>query len=255
MTGIYKIENKINGKVYIGKSKNIKKRWTGHICELNKNYHHNIHLQSAWNKYGEDNFIFEVLEECTEDVLSEKEIYYIGLYNSTNDLYGYNLAKGGEGGNNLKNRLSEEEYKEYKEYVGKKISESFPRGEDHFYAKLTEIQVIEIINKLQSGMKPKNIARMYNVSTNTIQDIKMHRTWKHLTKDIVFNNANNANYKRNIDNWRRNIEQLKKDGTYIHTYTDANEASVVTGIPVKQIYNVCCGSKKSCHGYIFRYST
>lgn len=245
MIGIYKIENKINGKVYIGKSKDIEKRWKEHRCELNKNYHHNKHLQSAWNKYGENNFSFAVIEECTEDILNKKEIYYIGFFNSTNDLYGYNLAQGGEGGNNLKNTLSEKEYKEYLKNVGKKISESFPRGENHFSAKLTEKQVIEIIQKLQSGMCPKNIAITYNVSTNTIYDIKAYRTWKHLTKDVVFNFKNNRN---------KNINQFKKDGTYITTYNNVNEASNATGVPIKQIYNVCSGSKKSCYGYIFKYS-
>lgn len=47
MVGIYKIENKVNGKVYIGQSIDIKIRWYNHRKELNGNRHHNEHLQNA----------------------------------------------------------------------------------------------------------------------------------------------------------------------------------------------------------------
>lgn len=50
ISGIYKITNLVNNKVYIGQSVNIRKRWNQHVLELNKNIHPNIYLQSAWNK-------------------------------------------------------------------------------------------------------------------------------------------------------------------------------------------------------------
>ena len=93
MIGIYKIENLINGKVYIGKSKNIENRWRTHKKELNNNSHCNKHLQNAWNKYGKENFKFEVIEECSMDLLDKQEIYWISEYNSNC----YNLTKGGDG--------------------------------------------------------------------------------------------------------------------------------------------------------------
>ena len=54
--GIYKITNKINNKIYIGSSYSISKRISEHKYQLRRNSHPNIHLQSSWNKYGEDNF-------------------------------------------------------------------------------------------------------------------------------------------------------------------------------------------------------
>lgn len=51
--GIYYITNTINGKFYVGSSKNIKKRWARHIRDLNNNNHHNIYLQRSCNKYGD----------------------------------------------------------------------------------------------------------------------------------------------------------------------------------------------------------
>ena len=89
------IKNNINNKSYIGQSINIENRWTHHKSELNNNRHINDYLQNAWNKYGEDNFSFIVIEECKESELNEKEIYYINKYNSMNN--GYNLCEGGNG--------------------------------------------------------------------------------------------------------------------------------------------------------------
>ena len=110
MIGIYRIENLVNHKCYIGKSKDIKERWTMHRWELNNNSHCNKHLQSAWNLYGSENFEFSVLEECDLDSLSEKEISYIAKYNSFSS--GYNLTTGGEGGTG--HSLSEE----MKQWIG-----------------------------------------------------------------------------------------------------------------------------------------
>ena len=95
MCGIYMIKNNINGKVYIGQSKNIYERWTKHKTELNANRHVNKHLQGAWNKYGSNAFSFLIVEECLEYELNQKEQYYIKFYNSFDT--GYNLDKGGKG--------------------------------------------------------------------------------------------------------------------------------------------------------------
>ena len=91
--GIYIIENIINKKVYIGQSKNILLRLSNHKYELCNNKHGNSYLQRTWNKYGEENFTFEILCECTPEELNEKEIYFIDLHCSFE--YGYNRTKGG----------------------------------------------------------------------------------------------------------------------------------------------------------------
>ena len=95
MIGIYKIENKVNGKVYVGQSVNIETRWKNHRCELNRGTHYNDYLQRSWNKYGADNFDFSVIEECEQCELNDKEIYWIDLYHSCESEYGYNSQLGG----------------------------------------------------------------------------------------------------------------------------------------------------------------
>jgi len=95
MCGIYCIENIVNNKRYIGQSVDIEQRWDRHKRSLNGGYHHNSHLQRAWDFYGEDNFKFYVLDECEHDKLNELESYYITLYDSMNEAFGYNLESGG----------------------------------------------------------------------------------------------------------------------------------------------------------------
>jgi len=60
---IYKIRNLVNEKFYVGSTVNMKVRFREHRKQLRGNRHHSKHLQAAWNKYGEEKFIFEVVEQ------------------------------------------------------------------------------------------------------------------------------------------------------------------------------------------------
>ena len=95
--GIYCIENIVNDKKYIGQSVDIIHRFYEHKSDLNANKHYNTHLQNAWNKYGKDNFIFYVIEECVLNMLDEREKYYIKLFGSNMLEFGYNKNSGGKG--------------------------------------------------------------------------------------------------------------------------------------------------------------
>ncbi len=90
--GIYQIQNMINNKVYIGSTKYFYGRFKRHENDLLSNKHDNSHLQRAWNKYGEDNFEFNVIEIVdNEDDLLSREQYWIDNFNSSNRDYGYNI--------------------------------------------------------------------------------------------------------------------------------------------------------------------
>jgi len=73
--GIYKI--KIHDKEYIGSSTNIGYRLKHHLWSLKNHKHHNLTMQNLYNKYGIDSIYFCIIEECNEDVLIEKETFYI----------------------------------------------------------------------------------------------------------------------------------------------------------------------------------
>lgn len=90
--GIYKITNKQNEKFYIGSSVNIEMRWYAHKSYLRRNIHSNPHLQNAWNKYGEENFIFSILIETDEDSLLDKEQEFIDETKCCDKNFGYNKA-------------------------------------------------------------------------------------------------------------------------------------------------------------------
>ena len=82
---IYKIQNILNGKCYIGSTINIDERKKYHFWQLKNNRHHSIVLQRAYNKYGIDNFLFEVIKEVDYENILDKEQSLIDLkgdYNS-----------------------------------------------------------------------------------------------------------------------------------------------------------------------------
>lgn len=97
MVGIYKIENKINGKVYIGQSVNIERRWKDHktVYTCKKDHTYNYPLYKAFRKYGIKNFAFDVIEECKPSELNNLEKFWVDYYDSYTK--GYNQTLGGYG--------------------------------------------------------------------------------------------------------------------------------------------------------------
>ena len=86
--GIYKIENLLNGKIYIGQSMHIEMRWSEHCRASNQN---KSLISKAISEYGKENFSFQILEECLPEKLTELETEYIFKYNSFEPI-GYNVA-------------------------------------------------------------------------------------------------------------------------------------------------------------------
>lgn len=93
MTGIYKITCTGNNKVYVGQSVAIKRRWREHQKALKNGSHYNKYLQRAYDKYGEQSFVYEILEQCPSSKLNEREAFYIYFFNSFKD--GFNCDLGG----------------------------------------------------------------------------------------------------------------------------------------------------------------
>lgn len=92
--GIYKIINTVNNHLYVGSSKNLKHRKGQHFSTLKHNKHRNYHLQCAYNKYGGENFIFEIIEiievevSILQDTLLKREQYWIDTLHPE-----YNIAQ------------------------------------------------------------------------------------------------------------------------------------------------------------------
>ena len=157
-TGIYKITCLSNNKIYVGSAfgtKNSSKkrngfyrRWEEHIKSLRENNHHNKHLQSAWNKYSENSFEFEIIEICDLADAIDKEVYYIKLFKAADHNFGFNMLDGHLGN-----------YKKHTEEHNRKISNSL-KGKE---------RPLEIVKKWSNEVQQFNekmelIATYYSMS-------------------------------------------------------------------------------------------
>ena len=163
MTGIYKITNLITNMSYIGQSLNIKKRWNEEkrraFLKNDKSY--NYPLSKAFRKYGLKNFSFEILEECSQDLLNEKEKFYISKYNTFYN--GYNQTLGG----------------------------------DNAIIKPKE-NIIGIIQDLENtDMLHREIAEKWNISIEMVQGINTGRYWYQENKNYPLQKQH-KNYSQNV---------------------------------------------------------
>ncbi len=105
MKCVYLIINLINNKKYIGSTCNYARRKREHLWMLRNNKHKNPHLQLAYNKYGEDNFIFSVLEKIEDNrTIYEVEQLYLDKYKTYNKKIGYNICREATSPNNEKSK-------------------------------------------------------------------------------------------------------------------------------------------------------
>jgi group I intron endonuclease len=93
---VYKIVNQCNGKIYIGSSSGVEQRLRKHKSDLQLGVHHNKHLQRAWNKYGSENFTFEILEKVDDenDLLVIEQLWIDACRSSDIEVYNIALKAG-----------------------------------------------------------------------------------------------------------------------------------------------------------------
>lgn len=139
ITGIYKITNQTNDKVYVGKSVDVLTRWKQHQDSLMKQQHFNQHLQNSWNNHGEESFKFEVLEKCEREQLKYREIFWMKYYKSLNAKYGYNI-------------VDEEKSKKYT------YESNLVKGVNRVYQLDKDDNVISIFDSIHSAAKVLGIS-------------------------------------------------------------------------------------------------
>jgi len=185
--GIYKIKNITNNKVYIGSSVNIHKRWEEHKTKLRNNKHHSYKLQRAWNKYGQDNFIFETIDIFNGEIkeLRELEQDYLDLFKSYDFKYGYNVSESSITPN-------PQPPTEYKDIVdGKFLISKEEFDEVIYYLCNTKIPIPKILEI--TGVQYRTIYQIYFKEnyTNVVKDMKfLQRTnsgeeqWKSILTEV-----------------------------------------------------------------------
>lgn len=228
--GIYKITCLENKKVYIGQSTDIIKRKYGHFATLRMKSHRNEHLQRAFNKYGEDKFTFEILEECTFEELDDKEEYYMKVYNSLNKKYGFNIKIT----EHKKYRHSEETRKKISQiHKGKKKSEETRKKMSEAAKKrVISPESIKKMSETKKGKKQgeeNNWAKISNKQAEEILKFLMKKESLTLSMgeiaskfkvpyDIVVNLKNNKSYKEILKEHR---EQIKSDYNNFNVHSNS----------------------------------
>lgn len=160
MVCIYKIENMVTGKIYIGQTVDYEKRKNSHINDLRSNRHGNSYLQNSWNKYGENSFEFTVVVECAMEHLDDLEIQYIRQL-GTLAPNGYNMTKGGDGVRGLK-WSSESRAAKSLAMKGKNV------GKDaHFYGKTFTLETLEKMRESTTNLWKNEDYRRRQVIAHT----------------------------------------------------------------------------------------
>ena len=214
--GIYKITNLINSKLYIGKSKDIENRYKKHLTQLKHNNHINKHFQNSFNKYGEDNFLYEIIEECELNLLNDKEKYWINYYDCSNPLFGYNKTKGGDGliaTDEIKSKIS-------KSLLGVKHSEE---------------------RKLNQSKS--HIGLILSEETKEKQSISQTKR---------FQDKNEIN-KHRIAMSKKSVIQYDLNNNFIQEFISIREAERITGVNSSSISRVCNNERKTTGKFIWKY--
>ena len=246
LCGIYKITNIVNGKVYIGQSINIKLRWKDHINTLNRKDSHSILLQRAWDKYKEENFTFEILELCSEDMLDEIETKYIELYDAQNN--GYNIEPGGNSNKHLsddtKQKIREARLgRRHTEETCKKMSESRMGKNNGMYGRNHTEESKQKISKAKKGKpghpcseKQKEAARRANTGKIVSEETRKKMSEAKKGNIPIHKNLNSVY-----------CVELNK------VFENPSYAGKELKISSSNIIQCCEGKRKTCGGYHWVY--
>lgn len=256
---IYMYTNKINGKRYVGQTKDFDRRHKEHTM----NSRNKTPIDNAFNKYGEDNFIITILKEniYTQCLMNLWECYYIEKYNTlSNNKHGYNLSSGGSNGNVFIGK-SDEELNEWKNKIsksnkGKKANnetkqkmsniqkERFKNKENHpMYGKHHSDKTKQKMSKSHKG-KCKGKERYDMKGDNNPAKRKDVR--KKISKKVK--GENNGNYNKG-----RKVAQYNINGELVKIWNNAKQASEQLNIDASSITKCCRGKYKRAGNFTWRY--
>ena len=256
--GIYKIVNSVTGKYYIGSSVNLSVRKTEHFCRLRANKHDNLHLQQAYNLYGEKAFSFHVIEYVQDNAkLIEREQYYIDTMHACDKTIGYNICP--TAGNMLGVPCSEERKRKISlANTGKKRSKEYcermsliKRGENNpWFGKKRPKEFGLLISQKLKGRKCKPLTEEHKKKLSDAlrgrkrrprtEEEKQHVS-EGLKKYFMTNRCANCKRVRNVDTGE--------------TYESVKDAERILNLPLghSHIGDVCRGKRNIAYGHKWEY--
>lgn len=223
---IYTATNKINGKIYVGKTYNFEKRRKEHFYDINDD----IPFHRALKKYGIENFEWKIIDCAkTDDEIKEKEIYWIKKLNTcirSKNSNGYNITLGGEGGVSW-NSLPVIQYDLDGNYIQEFLS----------------CQHASVC----TGIGRHNIGDCANGITKQSGGYQ----WRYKVENKI---DSIEAYQRTESHRKRSIIQLDLDGNLINTFDSVTEASIKLGVDRSNISSCLIGKSKRCGGYQWVYA-
>lgn len=240
MPVVYKIENKVNGNVYVGSALCIKQRRRRHFKDLKRGIHHSRYLQRAYDKYGLSNFALSIIEEVDNaDVLIQREQYWIDNLKPE-----YNISK--KAGSLLGVKMSEGAV------LKNKIRNS---GFGNGNAKIKESDfktIVSLINEKTNN----EIAKLFGVHRSSIErllkrfSIKRKRIWSKEGKEKLSALA------KKRKNRARVVLHCDKNWNIIKEYPSASEAAKQVGVNIETVINSCkniTGNYRNKRRFYFKY--
>jgi len=228
MVGIYKITNP-NGKVYIGQSIHIDKRFYQYRKKRKECI--GVKILNSLIKYGIENHSFHILEECEIDVLNQKEIYWINYYDSIEK--GLNLELGGSGGP----RSKETKEKIRKSSIGKNSKKIKQYNLNNQYIR-TWNSIVEAERVYGKGIKGVLSKKKYTAGGCI---------WRYENEDLP------SNYKIPEHKNKKTIIQCDLKGNFIKEWSSTMEVQKTLGYNNSNISMNAIGKSKTAYGYKWKY--
>ncbi len=176
---IYKITNLINKKIYIGKTTGtLKDRFKKHAWEDKSDNHFRMPIKKAIQKYGQENFTIDLIEECNVEEIDDREIYWISFYDTYKTKNGYNCTPGGEGGN------------------GKR--------------KLSKEQELNVIKLKFDGYSSEELSKEYNVNKTTISNIIKRHGYRVPSRQKLSDRVNVDDFINDVNLGLTTVELMNK---------------------------------------------
>jgi hypothetical protein len=282
--GIYEIINKINGKKYIGSSSNLNYRKNSHFRDLKNNKHHCKYLQNSYNKYGNENFTFNIIEIINynedkiilKDNLLTKEQFYIDKFKNDKILYNECLIAGSCLGRKLtkehKRKLSESKksirnpqygrkytdeekdvLRQYSLNMSKESREKISKAGKGNNYRLGKKQSKESRKKISDSNKGKHNQKRSDETRKKISNAVKGRIVSEETKSkkslAMFGKKRNKDekFKGLINNKKRNEILLKNENELIYCF-NMKHASIILNIDARRIQKAYTYNRK-CLGY------
>ena len=250
-SGVYSITNITNGHKYIGSSVNIHERWYRHKLSLSRGKHHSKYLQRAWDKYGKDNFVFEIIELVNDKnmILIVEQNYmdtFRPVYNNA-QVAGNCLGckHSEETKRNTSLRMSGINHPLFGTHRSKETRKKISEGHKG-------IRLSEDMKKKLRGPRPQIMGKnnsFYGKRHSEKSRQKMSNALKG-EKHPFFGKIGNKHHAS------KPVNQLSKDNVFVASFEGTRDAGRKTGIDFSLI-GKCCrkdGIHKTAGGFIWRYA-